>query len=131
MIPCTPLCGCVGQFCSKWTGFSSLTPATQSHSPAWRICGSARQGIHPELLQFVHDARDLLEARGVAGKGAGGCGDGHALKIFAIGKVVEQSLDDVRDACVVLGAPDADLAVGFVLDGDCDVAHDSSRRAGK
>jgi hypothetical protein len=43
-----------------------------------------------------------------------------------VGQVFEETLNDGGDGGVAFGAPDTDVAVDLIVDGNSDIAHDSS-----
>src|SRR5207302_9792996 len=71
---------------------------------------------------------ELVELRS-KGAGIGRFRGGEAADLLEAGQVVEEGLHDAGDRSFPQGAPDANVAIGLIVDGDGDVAHVGSWKA--
>jgi hypothetical protein len=60
-----------------------------------------------------------------------GIGQGKAADALDAGKICKKGPDYAGDGDVPDGAPEADIPIGFVIDGDGDVAHVGSWEGGE
>jgi hypothetical protein len=110
-------------FAKNSVSITALFPLQKSFLRCCRGC-RARTCL---TLRVWLDGPDSLEARG-GGRRGRGVRERETAREFEARQALEKGLNDGGDRSVAFGTPDADVMVGFVVDGYGDISHIFSSR---